>query len=433
MVVVPLGMGIFKGWLGRRRTEKTPEATEDSEDVKHLSSQLKTLENELRNARSYVDKCKQSKEDFLSVMSHEIRTPLTAIAGMTHLMNSAKSLEEAKMHGQTMEKSVQSLIGLIEDVLDYNLIQTGKLQLESVDFDLHQSLERLISNHTKRAEQKGLNLKLFLDPFLPFWVRGDEERLLQVLENLLSNSLRFTHSGSVLLSAEYIKSGNNFEGNIKFSVTDSGIGIDEHEVIRIFDRLAEPDLTPDRNYGGKGLGLTISKALVDLMGGQLEVESVKGKGSKFFFTIALEKAEISNFSNDVIEDPDIPDDLSVLVVDDNEMNRVMLSQFLLKWKVQCEVAEDGEDALRKIMKKSYDIILLDLQMPKMDGYELTKLIRNTPTTMSIPIIGISADSVSNVHEGVTNAGMNDFITKPFNPIDLKRKVSKFSQNLQKHE
>ncbi len=432
--LLPIVIGLSKLWSKKISTEKAVPGQDPIERNKELESRIDALQSELKEARQYVENCRKSKEDFLSVMSHEIKTPLTAIAGMTHLMNEAKSIEEARIHGRTMEKSVASLITLIEDVLDYNQIQSGKLELKTFEFDLHQALSDVVEQYRKTARNKDIDLKLFLDPFLPIYIKGDQERLQQILRNLLENSLKFTDSGSIILGAEYIKNVGDFQSDIKFSVTDTGMGISNEKMSTLFDRMGAADLTPDRNFGGKGLGLSICKALVEKMGGQLNVRSEEGKGSKFYFTVNMHRGQgqVNGDNSNRIED-ELPEDLSILVVDDNEMNRIMLSQFLLKWKIQCEVAEDGADALKKVKRKSYDMILLDLQMPQMDGYEFTREIRNAtdPHVAAMPIIGISADSVSNVHDGVTSAGMNDFITKPFNPNELKEKINKFSQNLQR--
>lgn len=392
----------------------------------NLRNEIKSLKEEIQYLQSQVADSRQSREDFLSIMSHEIRTPLNAIVGLTHLIGEAYELKEAKVHADKLEKSVGNLIHLIDDVLDYNQIQAGNLEIQPSLFNIHESIKDLSAEFSKLAEKKKITFETELDPFLPIYIVGDRIRLEQVLNNLLSNAIKFTKAGKISLKIDFNPSTNE----VKCCVRDSGVGIEDAAVKSIFERHAQLNL--DRKYGGKGLGLSISKALVELMGGKLEVRSEVGKGSRFYFSVAIERASVKSnehyfgFQDNAIA---FPAGLHVLVVDDNEMNRIMLSQFLRKWGIQFDLASNGEEALEMVEEGNYDLILLDLQMPVMDGYEFTRRLRGLNERIrQTPIIGISADSISNVHENVTNAGMNDFLTKPFNPVELKNKIRILSHN-----
>ncbi len=405
------------------------------ERQKHdLATQIDELSQKLGGAMQEVEHSEKVKEDFLSIMSHEIRTPLNAIVGLTHLISREENIGEIKRNIGTLERSVDALLGLIDDVLDFNRMYTGQLQLDSIDFDLHETIKKIAKTYKLSAAQKDISFEFNFDPLIPIHVSGDSFRLTQVLDNLLSNAIKFTDEGNIRLTAKYCNREQGEKVRVRFEIEDSGIGIAPDDLTKIFDRFHEGDNDISRKYGESGLGLSIAKALISMMGSDFTVKSQQGGGSVISFVLEFERSGPEDKASRRMEqiDEGVPQGLRVLVVDDNEMNRMILNQFLNKWGIDADDAENGKEAFEKIVKNSYDLVLLDLQMPIMDGYELTKLIRSNDMLRDLPIIAISADSISNVYEKVTAAGMNDFIVKPLNPADLKQKIVVYSHNLQMH-
>ena len=405
------------------------------ERQKHdLATQIDELSQKLGGAMQEVEHSAKVKEDFLSIMSHEIRTPLNAIVGLTHLISKEENITEIKRNIGTLERSVDALLGLIDDVLDFNKIYTGQLQLENIDFDLHETVKKIAKTYKRSAAQKDIEFEFNFDPLIPINVGGDAFRLTQVLDNLLGNAIKFTEEGTIRLAASYLNGHQSDKVRVQFEIEDSGIGIAPDDLSKIFDRFQEADTDISRKYGESGLGLSIAKALISMMGCDFTVKSAPGQGSIFAFVLEFERSGPEDKTTKRMEqiEEGVPQGLRILVVDDNEMNRMILNQFLNKWGIESDDAENGKEAFEKVVKNSYDLVLLDLQMPIMDGYELTKLIRSNEMLRDLPIIAISADSISNVYEKVTAAGMNDFIVKPLNPADLKQKIAVYSHNLQMH-
>ncbi|MEM9326715.1 MAG: response regulator [Bacteroidota bacterium] len=399
-----------------------------------LATQIDELSQKLGGAMQEVEHSEKVKDDFLSIMSHEIRTPLNAIVGLTHLISKEESIGEIKRNIGTLERSVDALLGLIDDVLDFNKIYTGQLQLENIDFDLHETIKKIAKGYKRSAAQKNIQFEFNFDPLIPIHVGGDAFRLTQVLDNLLGNAIKFTEEGTIRLTAKYLSGHQSEKVRVEFEIEDSGMGIAPDDLTKIFDRFQQGDPDISRKYGESGLALSIAKALISMMGCDFQVKSHTGQGSVFSFVLEFERSGPEDKTTKRMEqiEEGVPQGLRILVVDDNEMNRMILNQFLSKWGIEADDAENGKEAFEKIIKNSYDLVLLDLQMPIMDGYELTKLIRSNEMLRDLPIIAISADSISNVYEEVTAAGMNDFIVKPLNPADLKQKIAVYSHNLQMH-
>ncbi len=402
-----LFVGVFQQTTQSRRSGATSKNEEEKPDQK----------------KELMSKPRKSREDFLSIMSHEIRTPLTAIAGTNHLIQDAKTLEESKSHARSMEKSISSLIQLLEDLLDHDLAKSSKLEIIKVEFDLQALLLELIEEAKENAYKNHVKVSADIDPFLPANVSGDDKRIKQTLRNLLNHGIRNSEN-EVILSAKPVRNADLNE-EVEFSVAYEGSEDKSDSLLLDTDQVSK---RKESHFDGEELPVAIAKSIVKSLKGQWISKKESGR-NVLSFRVSLAKSSAFRESRNAIREDGIPSDLKILVVDDNEMNRIMIGQFLEKWEISYDLAEDGDHALDMISNDHFDLVLLDLQMPRMDGYEFTKMVRTKINMNSTPIIGISADTISNLHVDVTNAGMNDFISKPFKPKELKEKILKHSQNL----
>jgi PAS domain S-box-containing protein len=383
----------------------------------------KNAEQELKSARQEAISANIAKSQFLANMSHEIRTPLHAISGLTRLLEDTPVTEEQKKLISGLNSSSEGLLGIVNDILDFSKIEAGQMELNETEFSLDDLVKKVFDAFEYRAEEKELKLKLIYDESLRFSIHGDNIRLRQVLVNLMSNAIKFTQKGQVTVEIRMIKSTKN-TCTVKFKVSDTGIGIADDNIKRIFQSFQQVDTGTTRNYGGTGLGLPISRQLVELMGGKLEVKSEKGKGSEFFFTLIFKKT-----INITLPDEQAPTEsttiglegISVLIVEDNQFNQFIAKSTLEKWRMVVEVANNGKEALEKLKANSFQIVLMDLQMPEMGGLEATRKIR-MELKLDIPIIALTANAVKGVIDECISAGMNDYIPKPFKPEVLAKKI-----------
>lgn len=384
-----------------------------------------TLNRKLQEAVRVANLAVQSKADFLSTMSHELRTPLNSVIGMTQLLlNSPYSVEQTE-NLKIVNFSARNLHMLINDILDFNKMESDKLCLEAINVDLYALANDICSGMRFQAEEKGLELVVRIDEAIKTHLLvTDPTRLTQILHNLLGNAIKFTHSGVVSLDLKVIERHSD-SIEINFSVADSGIGIDTQQQKLIFEAFTQASSSTTRNFGGTGLGLTIVKRLLKLFKSDIHVISTVGKGSEFFFGILF------TTSGEIIDvesiDPKIEYDLKqlkVLVVEDNPINSLLIKKIFSNWNNHPVFALNGYDALEKLKTGAFDVILMDIHMPLLDGYETTKLVRNLPdnSKSGIPIIALTASVSNDLYLKIREAGMNDCINKPFNSDDLYKKL-----------
>ncbi|WPP53671.1 PAS domain S-box protein [Catalinimonas niigatensis] len=396
-------------------------------------SELKDNEERLQKARSEAERMLKTREDFLSTMSHEIRTPLNAVLGMTHLMLQGTPREDQVKLLQTLKFSGDSLTALINDVLDYSKIEAGKLEFAQDDFNLIEFLKGIKLTYKNLAQDKGLLFRTLVEEELPDMLNGDVNRLGQILNNLLSNAIKFTEDGQVILSV-YVDSEKEDEYTLLFEVADTGIGIPKDKQTIIFDPYKQASQRTSRYFGGTGLGLSIVKKLVDIFGGEIDLQSHEGKGSTFKVKIPFNKvANAGSFSpqsdHSFIHEFQPLDGLKVLYVEDVIPNQFLMEGLCDTWHIQLDTALNGLEALEKVKQNHYDLILMDIQMPEMDGFEATQEIRNLkdPHYSNIPILALSASVSDGTRLRIKENGMDDYITKPINPKDLHHKLSHFSK------
>ena len=406
-------------------------------------TQRKETEVSLRAAREEALKAKLAKDEFLSVMSHEIRTPLNVLLGMAHILSQENPREDQARYLAGIKSSGANLLALLNDILDFNKIEVGKVDLELVETDLRDFLAGVYRTFSPHAEEKGLELTLNLRDNLPRRVSLDQIRLGQILNNLIANAIKFTTRGYVRISVES-RGERAGDAILEFIVEDTGIGIDEGQLENIFKRFTQARSDITRRFGGTGLGLAISKRLLELMGGELFVKSKPGKGARFFFSI---RTPIVNVSSPAFQAQarartqekgpgkiraaskagDLLKGMKVLLVEDNEDNRLVADLILRKWGVLLAVAENGKEATERVVEQKFDLILMDLQMPVMDGFTATLLIRDLddPFYKRLPIVALTADAFTDIKERCKKVGMNDYLSKPLNPDRLYATLEKY--------
>ncbi|WKN42637.1 response regulator [Tunicatimonas pelagia] len=381
-------------------------------------------ERELVAAREQAEEATQAKTDFLSTMSHEIRTPMNAVIGMTHLLLEENPRDDQLKSLQTLKFSADLLLSLINDILDFSKIESGKIVLESVDFNLKDMLQGVKAAQGTKSQEKQVKLKLRWDDDVPIMVTGDVTRLGQIMNNLVSNAVKFTQEGQVSIEVELIEEIED-KVTLGFKVRDTGIGISEKQIEAIFDEFSQASTSTTRKFGGTGLGLAITKKLLELQGSQIEVSSEVGVGSVFSFVLDLQKSKkVSQEAKSAKSDDDLGQSLEglrILLVEDNPVNQYVATRFIKKWEASLDTANQGQEAVDKVKQQPYDVVLMDLQMPVMDGYEATKLIRaweKQKKKNPVPIIALTASATATTRDKVKELGMNDFVTKPFDPKEL---------------
>ncbi len=364
----------------------------------------------------------KSKEQFMANISHEIRTPINGIAGMASLLMEQPSEEDQKIYLSAIRHSAENLKVIINDLLDLSSIESGKLQLEAIPFNPAELIQSLAQTFLYQIKEKRLDFTVNVSPDVNRFVVGDPARLNQILTNLISNAVKFTHRGSISVSAEMIKlSGRKYQ--LKVSVKDTGVGIPPDKLDIIFESFSQADASVTRRYGGTGLGLAIVRQLVQLQNGTITVHSKEHVGSEFTVTIPypLAKESIHRHIKPTLKNEQPPVGLRVLLVEDNEINRLYAEALLKSWQCKTEFAENGLIAIEKVKAKPFDVVLMDVQMPVMDGFECAQTIRNLPGTAgNTPIVALTANATRSGLDKCFAAGMNAFLPKPFTREDLYR-------------
>ncbi len=392
------------------------------------NSEQRQMEEVLRKAKNEAEKAAKAKEDFLAHMSHEIRTPLSAISGLTSLLLEQKPKRSQLDNLQTLKFSADNLRMLINDILDFSKIQAGKLEEEEHEVNLDLLLQSLQKAHEPRAKEQGNTLEFQVDEKIPEVVYTDQLKLSQILNNLISNAIKFTKKGKIQVEATL----NRKKGKkhwIDFSVRDAGVGIPEEKQAKIFEAFTQADNSTVRSYEGTGLGLSITKLLLEHMGSKIKVESKPGEGSHFYFTLPVKEGKATA--------PPSPEtslsgqaqtrlkQTKLLLVEDMDINRKIIMQFLNDWwQLQPDEARNGQEAIEKAKKNKYDLILMDVRMPKMDGYEAAKKIRSLPGShyAKIPIIALTADTTQELNKHKEASYFTDVLTKPFESHQLQEKI-----------
>jgi signal transduction histidine kinase len=385
-------------------------------------SNVKMAEFELMKAKEKAESATKMKSRFLSNMSHELRTPLNGIIGASNLLLQENYQEAQKPHLDILKYSSEHMLMLVNDILDYTKIEAGKMELINAPVNIKKFTEKVVAQFKGQVEAKHLYFNIYIDASLDLELITDETRLYQVLSNLISNSIKFTRQGGITLAAKKVISSSS-KATVQFSIRDTGIGIPKNKRNEIFESFIQADIETTRKYGGTGLGLTITKDILTMFGSELVLESEEGKGSEFTFMLELSINE--NRKMYISEAPSGKlgnmDGVRIMIGEDNPVNMAVAKRFLSKWGIQVTEAVNGKEAVEKFIKNGFDLLLLDLEMPEMDGATALKEIRKIDS--AVPVVAFTAAVYENMLADLLQKGFTDFIHKPFRPEDLHQKIS----------
>jgi len=386
-------------------------------------TELKRIEADLRAAKETAEHLGRVKDEFIANMSHELRTPMNAVLGIIHLLHHTNLSEEQSSYVGTMEESAKSLLQIINDILDFSHIESGKVFVISEDFDLRQTLANVLHTLREAAEAKNLSLSHSVDDNVPDWITGDPTRLHQILVSLTDNAIKFTAQGSVRIRVQ-LESSENEKVVLRFSVQDTGIGLNAEDQEQLFRAFSQADTSGTRKYGGIGLGLAVAKSLVEMMRGRIWCESEVQRGSTFFFTAVF---ELPKDGSESIIFPGTLQDLPILLVEDNKINQIVATKMLQEKGFRVDVAVNGLKAVEMVRQKKFALVLMDIQMPEMDGIQATREIRNDSKYASLPIIALTANAMEDDRQRCLEAGMNDHLAKPIDPGLLYKTILKWAK------
>ena len=413
-----IASGFFLGHVLSTRNEI-------SRQVRLKTSELEAASSEAQKLKMKAEELANHKQKFLANMSHEIRTPMNGVLGVIQLLDDEELNDKQKQYLQVIAESGELMVGILNDILDQSKIEADMIELETVPCSVVEIIESVCGLFRSAAVSKGISIDFDVDPSLPKYVQLDPLRMKQIVTNLVSNSIKFTPTGSIRVVARQIPNKR-----LEVSVYDTGIGIDQDRIDRVFDEFLQVDNSTTRKYGGTGLGLSIAYRLVGLMGGKIDVQSKLGEGSRFFFSIPIEKATFSETHQKMTTLPSHKDttdfnDLKLLVVEDNAVNAMVILRLLKKLQISADLVGDGASAVSKVEDGEYDIVLMDCHMPVMDGIEATRQIRRGPRSEVI-IIALSAGAMKEDKQACYDVGMNDYLTKQILKDVLKNNILKWS-------
>jgi signal transduction histidine kinase len=401
--------------------------------VTQRTNELQRKNEQFLHEKQKAEAATNSKSMFLANMSHEIRTPLNGIIGMANLLKRTGLNAEQKEMLDIISISSDYLLTVINDILDFSKIESGQVELENIPFNLLETLNETLTIFIPRLLDSPVKMELKLSQTVPKYVKGDQVRLKQILSNLLGNAVKFTEKGQILLEVRLLEEGADYL-KLKFDVKDTGIGIDEDNLKKLFRSFSQADASTTRKYGGTGLGLAISKNLTEMMGGNIDVKSKKGQGSDFFFSIRFDKiTDESEIQRLIKAKPDlhvINNTKKILLVEDNVINQKVASYTLKNLGFNYKIANNGRIAFELYKEEPFDIILMDIQMPEMDGIEATQAIRAYEADINlkpgVTIIALTANAIKEAIDEYLKKGMNGFLPKPFKPEELLRLINTLS-------
>lgn len=392
---------------------------------------FKKNEAALMNNLELAEATSKIKEQFLANMSHEIRTPIHGIISLTQFILKTPLTEDQTNYMNLIRKSADTLLVIVNDILDLSKLEADKMTFEEVDFNLQDTVRSAVAAFIPKTIEKGIELITKIPDPCPEYINGDPVRLIQIINNLMGNAVKFTDKGFVSITISISESNNN-NMVLEFEIKDSGIGIPASKINSIFDNFSQAGSDITRKYGGTGLGLSITKRLIEKQNGMIHVESQPGSGSSFIFRIpygiSSGNTSVTETVNEMVQG--LPAGLRILVAEDNDINRFILQKILRQWNVQPEFAETGTEAVDKASAKEYDIILMDIEMPGMNGYRATEIIRNefTGPMRNVPIVAMTGHAMQGERQKCMDSGMTDYLSKPFQPEDLRLLILKLTSD-----